>query len=155
MFLTLMSHDEKTLFCRWLSHAILILGFIFTFTPSCATEWAMPITPTLSAFNQQIVDATKAIALNPDNADAYNNRCTAHLQLSQLKEALGDCTKAIALSPKTAMFYANRSTAYLKLGYGQQALKDSTRAIELSPKIAFFTLTVQMSIFSLDGQKRP
>jgi tetratricopeptide (TPR) repeat protein len=47
-----------------------------------------------------IVDYTKAIEINPDNAETYYNRGLAKDDLEDYKAAIADYTKAIDLNPK-------------------------------------------------------
>ena len=50
-------------------------------------------------FSDAIEDYTKAIELDPDYADAYNNRGYAYYLLEQYGKALNDYDKAIELDP--------------------------------------------------------
>ena len=52
---------------------------------------------------------TKAIALKPDHADAYNNRGVALQDLKRPEEALASYDKAIALKPD----FAEACTVYM------------------------------------------
>ncbi len=85
---------------------------------------------------QAISCFTKAIELNPKNADAYNNRGITYSKSGQLANALADLTKAIELNPKLAHAYYNRGVDYERSGQPANALADYTKAIELSPKYA-------------------
>ena len=82
------------------------------------------------AYDQAVVDYTKAIDLDPNSAKAYNNRGVAYAQEGSLTRAIDDFTMAIACNPKDAEAYNNRGLAYTKENNLSQALFNFTRAIE-------------------------
>ena len=49
----------------------------------------------------------KAISLNPNNADAYNNLGTSALNLNKEDEAIAHYNKAISIDPKLIIAYSN------------------------------------------------
>lgn len=75
----------------------------------------------------------KAIKLQPDYADAYNERGIAFTQLGQKPKAIEDFNKAISLKPENANFYNNRGIVYYQLGQYQRTIDDSNVAIRLKP----------------------
>ncbi len=77
---------------------------------------------------------TKAIELNPQLAEAYNNRGFAKYSLQEYKEAIKDFTKTIELSPQSAIAYNNRGLSKSSLGKHTEAIKDLNNAIELGPQ---------------------
>ena len=54
---------------------------------------------------------TKAIELNPNNANSYTNRGFAKSYLKDYDGAIADYTKAIESNPNYAYFYNNRGNA--------------------------------------------
>jgi tetratricopeptide (TPR) repeat protein len=76
---------------------------------------------------------TRAIELNPEDAETYSNLGKAYAGLGQYLKAISDYTKAIELDPKYAVAYNNRGLAYYDLGQYTQAISDYTQAIELDP----------------------
>ena len=52
-------------------------------------------------FDSAIADCNKAIELNPELAEAYNNRGDAYGNKGELDSAIADCNKAIELNPGT------------------------------------------------------
>ena len=76
---------------------------------------------------------TKAIELNPDYADALNNRGACYDGLKEYEKALVDYNKAIELKPDYAVAYNNRGLCYKNLKEYEKALADYTKAIELNP----------------------
>ena len=58
-----------------------------------------------------IDDWSKAIEINPQNADAHYNRGSAMNNLGNYQGAIADFTKAIELDPQDASIYQNRGVA--------------------------------------------
>lgn len=110
-----------------------------------AKESAEKIAQSISYFNQaynekdldkQIELYTKAIELNPNYAEAYNNRGVAYYDKGEFNKAIEDYNKAIELNPNDAEAYNNRGVAYKKKGDIFKAIEDYTKAIELNPNLA-------------------
>ncbi len=57
---------------------------------------------------QAVSDYTKAIALNPNYAEGYNNRAYTNMRLRNYKDALPDLDRAIALNPNYIQALMNR-----------------------------------------------
>ncbi|MCX7949739.1 MAG: tetratricopeptide repeat protein [Treponemataceae bacterium] len=87
-------------------------------------------------FDEALADYERALAINPDFAEAYNSRGLLYKELGRFDEALADYSKAVALNPRMAEGYNNRAIVYFNLGRLDEALADYNRAIELSPKYA-------------------
>ncbi len=91
----------------------------------------------LGQYDKDISGCTRAIALNPEFAEAYCNRGCVYVKLGQIDKAVSDYTKAIALNPEFAEAYSNRGSIYdKKLGQFDKAIYDYTKAIELDPGLA-------------------
>ena len=82
---------------------------------------------------QAIEDYTEAVALNPDHAWAYNNRCWALGLLRRGDEALRDCDEALRLLPDQPEILDSRALAYWLLGEPDKARRDLERARERDP----------------------
>jgi tetratricopeptide (TPR) repeat protein len=95
----------------------------------CAYSWAGQSDTALHYFD-------KAIELNPDYAEAYNNRGADLYRVHRLAEALRDLDEAIKLKPAYANAYCNRAAVRLSAGRYNEALADCDRAIELLPEYA-------------------
>jgi tetratricopeptide (TPR) repeat protein len=80
-----------------------------------------------------IYKADKALAVNPNDAVAYYNRGTGHLNLDEYDLAIADFTKSIELEPKGADAYFNRGMAYRLQRKNAEAIQDYTKAIEIYP----------------------
>jgi tetratricopeptide (TPR) repeat protein len=61
---------------------------------------------------QAISDYTKAIELNPNYAEAYNNRAYTNMRMQNYKDALPDLDKAITLRPDYMNAHMNRGDIY-------------------------------------------
>ena len=80
-----------------------------------------------------IADYTRAIELNPDDPNAYNNRGLAYSKSGDLKQAIADYTKAIELDPVFALAYYLRGFVYSKSGDLEKAIADYERYLEVAP----------------------
>ena len=111
-------------------------------------------------YDRAIEDYNKAIALDPNYADAYNNRGAVYAKNSLIKalldknknpriadvyknnadedydRAIEDYNKAIALDPNYALAYARRGSAYDNKGQYDRAIEDYNKAIALDPNYA-------------------
>ena len=61
---------------------------------------------------QAISNYTKAIELNPNYAEAYNNRAYTNMRMQNYKDALPDLDKAITLRPDYINAHMNRGDIY-------------------------------------------
>jgi len=76
---------------------------------------------------------TKAIEINPHDADTYFYRGNSYYELKNYSLAIKDYTKAIELNPNYAATYYNRGLSYMNLKKDDLAIKSYTKAIELNP----------------------
>ena len=79
---------------------------------------------------------TSAIALDPNDALAYNNRGGAYKDKGQYDRAIEDFNKAIAIDPNDALAYYNRGGAYKDKGQNDRAIEDYNKVIALDPNNA-------------------
>ncbi|MCY4570135.1 MAG: tetratricopeptide repeat protein [Candidatus Poribacteria bacterium] len=75
----------------------------------------------------------KAIRLQPDYAEVYNNRGNIKNELGSRDAALDDYDKAIRLNPNFAEAYSNRGSTKFRLGKHDKAFADLNKAIRLQP----------------------
>jgi tetratricopeptide (TPR) repeat protein len=87
-------------------------------------------------YKEAIALYDQVIALDPNNARAYNNRGIAYANLSNYEKAITDYTEAIKLDPNYAEAYNNRGDAYYYLNNYKQAIADYTQAIKIDPNYA-------------------
>lgn len=75
----------------------------------------------------------EAIKIQPNLAEAYNNRGNAYGDLKQHERAIEDYNEAIRIKPKYAHAYYNRGLTYSDLKQYDRALEDYTQTINLKP----------------------
>lgn len=83
---------------------------------------------------EQILFYSKAIALNPNYAVAYNKRGNAYYKTKEYDFALKDYSKAIDIRPDYADAYNNRAELYFHNKDYDKSLRDLDKLIELDPK---------------------
>ena len=81
---------------------------------------------------------TKAIKIDPNKDDAYNNRGVAYLALKDYPAALADFSRAIQLSP-TAEAYNNRGNIYFSQKQFPEAISDFGESIKLKQSSEAYT----------------
>jgi len=87
-------------------------------------------------YDKAIADYTRAIEINPGDANAYFGRGQVYHEQGHYDRAIVDYTKSIELNPEDADAYYNRGLAYAHQQIYDKAIADFTRAIELNPKDA-------------------
>lgn len=82
--------------------------------------------------DQAITDLNDAIALTPNDNEAYDNRANAYLNKGLYDQAIVDFNKAIELKPDWDAHY-NRGRTYEKTGQRDQAIADYRAALKFDP----------------------
>ena len=126
-------------------------------SPAEATKWLDA--DTLYKQTQALIESgkyleaikilNKAIELNPNYAEAYNNRGNAYSYLKQYTKSMQNFNKAIELDPGYVWAYNNRGNAYSNLKQYRKAIQDYDKAIELDPNYAEAYLNRGMIYFYL------
>jgi tetratricopeptide (TPR) repeat protein len=86
--------------------------------------------------DESIADLNRAIQLNSNDAQAYNNRGNVKRAQGDLDGAIADYNRAIELDPNYAPPYQNRGFVKALKGDYEEAIADYDRAIQLDPKNA-------------------
>ena len=81
-----------------------------------------------------IDDWSKAIEINPQNANTYNNRGSAKDDLGDYQGAIADYTKAIEINPQYANAYQNRGIARELVNDLEGACRDWRKAADFGLK---------------------
>ncbi len=81
--------------------------------------------------NQAITDYTQAIAINPNDANAYYMRGISRRDLKDYQGAISDYSKAIEIYPEDAFAYRNRGIAKELVGDLKGACADWKKASSL------------------------
>ncbi len=84
-------------------------------------------------FEEAIKYFTKAIEIDPLNANYYHRRGAAIDSLGQYSEAINDYDQAIYLDQDNSDFYNSRGVAKTNLKFFSGAIKDLNKAIKLDP----------------------
>ena len=82
-----------------------------------------------------IIDYTRAITLNSNVAQSYNNRGVAYYKKRDYDRAIADYTKAIERKPDFAEAHYNRAEAWLHLGEWENAKSNLTVALAMGVDI--------------------
>ena len=86
---------------------------------------------TLRQIDKAIERYSHAIKLNPNYAEAYNNRGMAYDNVGDIDGAIGDFNTAIQLNPNDAETYYNRGAVHVRKGDFANAIADFTKVIQL------------------------
>ncbi len=92
--------------------------------------------------------ASKAIDLNPRNAQAWNFRAIADNKLNKFSDAVYDASFSLGLVPGNAPALQSRSWAFAKEGKYKEALADANYTLEKEPANSF---AFQNRAFALAG----
>jgi hypothetical protein len=87
----------------------------------------------MKSFAGALADYDRAVAIQPDFAEAHGNRGNALREMGRHSEALDACNRAIALKPDYNEAYNNRGNALIELNRPADALADYDRALEAAP----------------------
>ena len=119
-----------------LSAALLVMIISSCYTP-VATMTRGGESQLMSGDYRGAIDTyTRAINLNPKDAEAYLGRAAAYERLGSFDRSLDDFDHALALLPNDAGVYVDRGLVYELVGDNHLALRDYTRALELDPNNA-------------------
>ena len=88
----------------------------------------------LEDYPAALVDYTRAIEMDPQDAEAYYHRAVIYTKQQDHPAALADFTAAINLDPQSGAAYNHRGVAYADQGDTSAALDDFNRAIDLDPQ---------------------
>jgi tetratricopeptide (TPR) repeat protein len=83
-----------------------------------------------------IADCTKAIELDPRDAESHVNRASAKRRKGDLEGALADCTQALELNPKLIEAYFVRAEVKSDKGDLDGTIGDYDEALKLQPDIS-------------------
>ena len=95
---------------------------------------------------EAIVSYGKALAINPDYADAYFNMGNALQDLGNLEEAIVSYGKALAINPDYADAYYNTGNALKKQDNLEEAIEAFRKALAIKPDyvVAYYNIGVTL-----------
>lgn len=79
---------------------------------------------------------TRAIEMDPDNAEAYNHRGVARAYMGKIDDAISDYTRALQIKPELVGALNNRGSAFYQKKLLNRAISDYSKAIEINPYLA-------------------
>jgi tetratricopeptide (TPR) repeat protein len=85
------------------------------------------------ATDDALAQCSRAIELNPDDAENWYIRGRNYLLLGQFEKAVADLNKAIEVEPRLAQAWNVRGFAYLGHREYDKAIADLSKAVELDP----------------------
>jgi tetratricopeptide (TPR) repeat protein len=88
----------------------------------------------LKKYDLALANYNRAIALEPNNAEALSNRGNTLVFLDRCEEALRDYDRSISLKPQSAITHNSRGYNLFRLKRYDEALASFDRAIALSPR---------------------
>ena len=77
----------------------------------------------------------KAVAIDPELAEALNGLSVVSIKLKRYNEAIDACKKALGIEPNSPWLYSNLGLAYFESGRDKEAIAALTRAIEIMPDL--------------------
>lgn len=104
-------------------------------------------------YNGAIADYDKALGMNSNMVEAYNNRGVCRQNLGDYEWAINDFNTAIRLKPANPDPYWNRAISFIKTFYFGEALKDLNKVIELDStrgRAYLFRGQVEAAMFNID-----
>jgi len=105
-------------------------------------------------YKDAIVSFSKAIELNPKDAEHYVTRGVAYHALGNYTQAINDYSEAVKINPRNAHAYYNRALAYDGLGDNRQALRDYNKAIQLNPRNPDYYVNRGIILMALDNYRQ-
>jgi len=90
---------------------------------------------TQGEFDKAIAEFSRAILLDPHNAQAYEGRGNAHVNKGEFDKAIADYTHALKIDATLALVHVNRGLAHAKKKDSDKAIADYTAAVALDPKL--------------------
>jgi tetratricopeptide (TPR) repeat protein len=85
-------------------------------------------------FDDAIADYDAAIAINPNDQFAFNNRANTWRDKGDIERALADYVAALRIDPDYTVVYYTRGMVYERLGDNERARADYQAALARPPK---------------------
>ena len=114
-------------------------------------QWQGELLNEMKRYQDAIGSFTKALAIEPKNAEALDGLGIAYTGTASYQLAIDSFDEAIALAPYVATYYANRGLTHVKLKAWTAAQTDLDRSIALNPKLG--TPYLYRALLTLEQEK--
>jgi tetratricopeptide (TPR) repeat protein len=106
-------------------------------------------------FPEAEAEIKKALALDPNSANALVVSCGLKVGLKRTQEGLADCRKAVELDPLSAGSHLSLATAFYSTRDYNQAIEQANKALEIDPTYSFaVTLTRGLAYQQMGNYKQ-
>jgi tetratricopeptide (TPR) repeat protein len=86
-------------------------------------------------YDAAIVEYTKALEIDPENAEAFDRRGNAYFQKGDLDHALPDYNQALTFNPRSADALLHRGLIHMARGYHDLAVVDLNTSLDIQPYV--------------------
>jgi tetratricopeptide (TPR) repeat protein len=91
----------------------------------------------MGKYREQLADLDRLIAIHPESAEMWNNRCFTRARLGiDLELALADCNKALSLRPENAPMQDSRGFVEFRMNNYTAAISDFNSALGKDAKLS-------------------
>jgi Tfp pilus assembly protein PilF len=120
--------------------------------PEARKEFDKGVTASAKGDHQSALDHfQKAVSIDPELADGFNNLGSAHAALGQFEQAAEQFQKAIDLVPDHSLAVANLSVALCKLHQYPEAERVARRALSLDSSLLKIRYVLAVSLIAQHG----
>ncbi|KAL6765659.1 SGS domain-containing protein [Haematococcus lacustris] len=106
-------------------------------------------------YDKAVQGYTDAIQVQPDKAEIWEARASAHIKLQNWLDAAGDASKAIELSPSLSKAYLRKGIACFHLEEYESAKESFEAGAKLAPDAAQFKTWIRKCQAELDDEADP
>jgi tetratricopeptide (TPR) repeat protein len=86
-------------------------------------------------YDAAIAEYTKALEINPEDAEAYDRRGTANHHKGDLDHALSDFNQALTLNPRSSDALLHRALVHMARGFHDLAVVDFNTSLDIQPNV--------------------
>ncbi len=144
-------HDKDDVVHQVAEHALWCIWFRLGKTNSVALVRASSNDVTMMNYDAALEKLTKALALDPDFAEAYNQRAIAHYLAEQYEESISDCQDALRLMPQHFGAMAGMGQCFAHLENYTEARRCYRLALAINPKFEGVEAALQQIDQILNG----